>query len=229
MFASSAPVEGSWSSAAMSAAVLESAIQSFKPAGRWINRGIEMEFRSFAVNGPLEIVPRKIEDERGYFSELYRADRFCERAGSVSFVQENQSLSVRPGTIRGIHFQTHPCAQGKLVRCVSGSVLDIAVDLRRDSPSFGKWVSVVLSPEKNNQLWVPVGFGHAFCTIEPNSIINYHVTSYYSPEDDRGVAWDDPVIAIEWPSCADPQTLSEKDRNQPNLTELPAYFSVKNC
>ena len=114
----------------MSAAVLESAIQSFKPAGRWINRGIEMEFRSFAVNGPLEIVPRKIEDERGYFSELYRADRFCARAGSVSFVQENQSLSVRPGTIRGIHFQTHPCAQGKLVRCVSGSVLDIAVDLR---------------------------------------------------------------------------------------------------
>ena len=188
-----------------------------------------MEFRSFAVNGPLEITPRKIEDERGYFSELYRANSFCQRVGAVSFVQENQSLSVRRGTIRGIHFQTHPCAQGKLVRCISGSVLDVAVDLRRDSTSFGRWVSVVLSPEINNQLWVPMGFGHAFCTLEPNSTINYRVTDYYSPENDKGVAWDDPEIAIEWPPGADQQTLSEKDRNHPALAELPVYFSVTDC
>ena len=186
-----------------------------------------MEFQSFTVEGPLEIRPRKIEDERGYFAEIYRADRFCERVGPVSFVQDNQSLSLHPGTIRGIHFQTHPCAQGKLVRCSSGSVLDIAVDLRRDSPTFGDWVSVVLNPEDSNQLWVPVGFGHAFCTLEPNSTINYRVTNYYSRENDRGVAWDDPDIGIDWPSIADPETLSGKDRQQPRLATLPAYFSMK--
>jgi dTDP-4-dehydrorhamnose 3,5-epimerase len=186
-----------------------------------------MEFKSFEVDGPLEIIPRKIEDERGYFSETFRSSSFAERAGRAEFVQDNQSLSVRPGTIRGIHFQTSPCAQGKLVRCLAGSVLDVAVDLRRDSPDFGRWISVTLTPENNNQLWVPVGFGHAFCTLEPNSVIAYRVTGYYSPQHDRGVAWDDPEIGIEWPSLADADTLSAKDRAQPSLADLPAYFSMK--
>ena len=188
-----------------------------------------MEFHSFEIDGPIEIAPNKIEDHRGYFSEVFRQDEFAERAQPVEFVQENQSLSVRSGTVRGIHFQTHPCAQGKLVRCLGGEVLDIAVDLRRDSPTFGKWVSVVLSPQKNNQLWIPVGFGHAFCTLEPNSIVSYRVTSYYSPENDKGVAWDDPEIAIDWSDTVDPETLSSKDRNQPSLANLPGYFSVKDC
>ena len=184
-----------------------------------------MDFRSFDLDGPFEIKPRKIGDERGYFSEVFRLNSFAERAGPVAFVQDNQSLSVRPGTIRGIHFQSHPEAQGKLVRCLAGSLVDVAVDLRRESATYGKWISVVLTPEENNQLWIPVGFGHAFCTLEPTSVISYRVTSYYSPENDRGVAWDDPDIAIDWPDVADPQTLSAKDREQPRLADLPTYFT----
>ena len=186
-----------------------------------------MEFRNFDVSGPFEIVPHKIQDERGYFSEVFRVDAFSQHARAPEFVQDNQSLSVRPGTIRGIHFQSPPAAQGKLVRCLAGNLLDVAVDLRVDSPTYGRSISVTLSPVDNNQLWVPVGFGHGFCTLEPNTIISYRVTSYYNPEHDKGVAWDDPDIAIEWPDVADPETLSAKDRRQPTLTELPRYFSME--
>lgn len=186
-----------------------------------------MEFRTFAIEGPFEIVPRKIEDARGYFSEVFRMAAFAERAGPLEFVQDNQSLSIRAGTIRGIHFQSHPRAQGKLVRCLSGSVLDVAVDLRIGSPTYGQWIAVTLTPEENSQLWIPVGFGHAFCTLESNSVIAYRVTDYYSPENDKGVAWNDPQIGIDWPEVADADTLSAKDREQPALSELPAYFPVK--
>lgn len=185
-----------------------------------------MEFRTFALDGPIEIIPRKISDERGYFSEIFRDDLFTAQAGGVAFVQDNQSLSVRPGTIRGIHFQSHPAAQGKLVRSLSGRVFDVAVDLRHDSPTFGQWISTVLSPQDNNQLWVPAGFGHAFCTLEPDCVIGYRVTNYYSPDNDKGVAWDDPTIAIDWPAVADAETLSAKDRTQPSLGELPHYFDL---
>lgn len=183
-----------------------------------------MQFRKFDVDGPVEIMPRKIEDERGYFSEVFRLDEFATHAGSVEFVQDNQSLSIRPGTLRGIHFQSPPAAQGKLVRCLAGRLVDFAVDLRHGSSTYGRWISVVLSPEEINQLWIPEGFGHAFCTLEPNSIVSYRVTSYYSPENDKGVAWNDPDIGITWPDCADPATLSAKDRNQPSLADLPRYF-----
>lgn len=188
---------------------------------------IDLEFLKLEIDGPVEIVPRKIEDERGYFSEIFRLGTFAEHVGVADFVQDNQSLSVRPGTIRGIHFQSHPAAQGKLVRCLAGKLLDVAVDLRRGSPTYGKWVSATLSPETNNQLWVPVGFGHAFCTLEPDTVISYRVTSYYSPENDRGVAWDDPDIGVEWPEIGDPETLSAKDRVQPGLAGLPQYFSME--
>jgi dTDP-4-dehydrorhamnose 3,5-epimerase len=186
-----------------------------------------MEFRSFAIKGPIEIIPRKIADERGYFSEVFRVDAFTAYAGKIDFVQDNQSLSFRVGTIRGIHFQSDHAAQGKLVSCLAGKVLDVAVDLRHDSPDYGRWISTVLTSDANNQLWVPVGFGHAFCTLESNSMIGYRVTNYYSPENDKGVAWDDPDIAIEWPSLADPDTLSAKDRVQPALADLPQYFSME--
>ena len=186
-----------------------------------------MEIRDFEIEGVFEIIPRKIEDDRGYFSEIFKRNVFAERVSDAEFVQDNQSLSVKSGTIRGIHFQSHPAAQGKLVRCLAGRLLDVAVDLRGDSPTFGRWISTVLSPEQNNQLWIPIGFGHAFCSLEPNSIISYRVTSYYSPENDRGVAWDDPDIAIDWPEIADPQTLSAKDRQQPGLADLPAVFSME--
>lgn len=186
-----------------------------------------MNVRTFEIGGPLEIIPRKIEDSRGYFSEIFRLDTFAEHALAVEFVQDNQSLSVKNGTIRGIHFQSPPAAQGKLVRCLAGALFDVAIDLRRDSRTFGRWISVVLSPEQNNQLWVPAGFGHGFCSLEPNSVISYRVTSYYSAENDKGVAWDDADIGINWPDVADPETLSPKDRSQPRLADLPAYFSLK--
>ena len=186
-----------------------------------------MEFRSFEIAGPLEVIPRRIEDERGYFSEIFRLNAFAERVPRCEFVQDNQSLSVRSGTVRGLHFQSRPAAQGKLVRCLAGRLLDAIVDLRRGSPTFGRWLSVVLSPTENNQLWVPVGFGHGFCTLEPNTIISYRVTNYYSPEHDKGVAWDDPDIGIDWPDMADPDTLSGKDRQQPSLAELPQYFTME--
>lgn len=183
-----------------------------------------MEFRRFALAGPVEIRPAKIVDGRGYFSETFRSDKFAEVADADPFVQENQSLSVQTGTIRGLHFQTPPAAQGKLIRCLQGKLFDVALDLRSGSPTYGESISVVLTPEENNQLWVPVGFAHGFCTLEPNSIASYRVTNFYSQSNDMGVAWDDPVFAIEWPGIADPQTLSAKDRAQPRLAELPAYF-----
>jgi dTDP-4-dehydrorhamnose 3,5-epimerase len=186
-----------------------------------------MEFCSFEIDGPFEIVPRKIEDDRGYFSEIFRLNAFAEHAPGMEFVQDNQSLSARAGTIRGIHFQSPPMAQGKLVRCLAGKLIDVAVDLRRGSPAYGRWISVVLSSERNNQLWVPVGFGHGFTTLEPDTVISYRVTDYYSPEHDKGVAWDDPDIGIVWPDIADAETLSPKDRLQPALADLPAYFSMK--
>jgi dTDP-4-dehydrorhamnose 3,5-epimerase len=186
-----------------------------------------MEFRYFEIDGPIEIIPRKIGDERGYFSETFRLNRFHERVPDVEFVQDNQSLSIRPGTIRGLHFQAKPAAQGKLVRCLAGRLFDVAVDIRSDSPTYGRWISTVLTPEDNNQLWVPAGFAHGFSTLEAKSIISYRVTSYYSPEHDKGVVWDDPDIGVEWPEIADPDTLSAKDRQQPSLAELPAYFSME--
>ncbi|MCW3796679.1 dTDP-4-dehydrorhamnose 3,5-epimerase [Sphingomonas sp. BN140010] len=186
-----------------------------------------MEFRTFDVDGPVEIIPRKIQDERGYFSEIFRASDFMKRVGDVDFVQENQSLSARAGTIRGIHFQIAPFVQAKLVRCTAGKMLDVAVDLRRGSPTFGRWVGTTLTADENNLLWIPAGFGHAFCTLEPNSVITYRVSNYYSAEHDKGVAWNDPQIGIRWPELADPGTLSAKDVAQPKLADLPPYFTVE--
>ena len=185
-----------------------------------------MELRTFDIEGPLELVPKRIGDERGYFAETLRLSALEERAGPINFVQDNQSLSVHAGTIRGIHFQSHPAAQAKLVRCLAGKLFDVAVDLRADSPTFGRWISAVLSRDEINQLWVSVGFGHGFCALEPNSIISYRVTSYYSPEHDKGVAWDDPAIGIKWPDIADPETLSQKDRQQPSLAQSARYFTM---
>lgn len=186
-----------------------------------------MDFHQFDMAGPLEVVPSRIGDARGYFSEVFRRDRFTAAAGEWQFVQENESLSARVGTLRGIHFQTHPAAQGKLVRCTRGAIFDVAVDLRRDSASYGKWIAVELTPERGNWLWIPPGFGHGFCTLQPDSMVNYKVTAYYSPAHDKGVAWNDPDIAVEWPACADPDTLSGKDRDQPALADQPALFSLK--
>lgn len=184
-----------------------------------------MKFRAFDLEGPLEILPRKIEDERGYFCETFRQSIFVEKVGPVAFVQDNESLNVAAGTIRGIHFQIDPSAQGKLIHCTAGRILDFAVDLRANSPAYGRWIGVELSAALGNRLWIPAGFGHAYCTLEPNSIVSYRVTAYYDAAADKGVAWDDPDIAIDWPTIADPSTLSPKDLQQPSLADLPSYFS----
>lgn len=192
-----------------------------------------MEFHKFALAGPVEIVPHRIGDARGYSSEIFSQQQFAKvidqdaaAPSRFEFVQENESRSALVGTIRGLHFQASPCAQGKLVRCTAGAIFDVAVDLRHDSPSFGRWVGVTLTPEHGNQFWVPPGFAHGFCTLRPDSVVHYRLTAYYSAEYDKGVAWNDPEIAVEWPPEADPATLSDKDRQQPSLTSLPRYFAM---
>lgn len=186
-----------------------------------------MEFQTLDLPDLLHIRPSRHGDERGYFSEIYRQDAFAAHAGNVSFVQENQSFSQRPGTIRGLHFQTAPYAQGKLVRCLAGAIWDVAVDLRHGSPTFGQWASVELSAAEGNQLWIPEGFAHGFCTLETDTVVCYKVTSYYSPECDRGVIWNDSTLGLEWPGIADPTSLSNKDRVQPTLADLPIYFKYE--
>jgi len=186
-----------------------------------------MQTITFPIPGPVAFHPVRHGDARGYFSEIFRADAFAAAVGPIALVQENQSLSAACGTVRGLHFQLNPAAQGKLVRCAAGAILDVAVDLRHDSPHFGQWITAELSADNGHQLWVPPGFAHGFCTLLPDTIVVYKVSAYYSPEHDSGIAWDDPDLAIAWPACADPQTLSGKDRVQPRLAELGPVFSVK--
>lgn len=183
-----------------------------------------MESERFNLAGPVVLRPRRHKDARGYFAETFRADAFAEVIGAAAFVQENESLSARAGTVRGLHFQAAPFAQGKLLRCVAGALLDVVVDIRNGSPGFGRWLGVELSAEQGNQLWVPPGFAHGFCTLIPDTVIAYKVTAYYSQAHDLGLAWDDPAIGIDWPALADPDTLSAKDRVQPRLADLPTYF-----
>jgi dTDP-4-dehydrorhamnose 3,5-epimerase len=184
-----------------------------------------MEIQSFAIADLKLIIPRHIGDERGYFAETFRDDLFAEHTGEFSFVQDNESLSVRRGTIRGLHFQSHPYAQGKLVRCTAGALFDVVVDIRNGSPTFGQWVGEILTPGNGKQLWIPPGFAHGFCSIEPDTVICYKVTDYYNAGCDRGLRWDDPAIGINWPDVADADTLSPKDRQQPLLADLPDHFS----
>jgi dTDP-4-dehydrorhamnose 3,5-epimerase len=186
-----------------------------------------MQFRRFDIPGLVVIQPARHGDHRGYFAETFRADRFAAEVGDIAFLQENESLSARPGTVRGLHFQTAPFAQGKLVRCVAGALLDVAVDIRTGSPTFGHSVSVELSAANGHQLWIPAGFAHGFCTLVPDTVLSYKVTAYYSAACDKGLAWDDPALAIAWPACADPQTLSPKDGAQPRLADLPAHFTFE--
>jgi len=185
-----------------------------------------MEIQSFATGGLKLLTPRHIGDERGYFAETFRADIFAKHVGDFAFVQDNESHSAKVGTIRGLHFQSEPHPQGKLVRCTAGALFDVAVDIRVGSPTYGQWVGETLTPDNGKQLWVPPGFAHGFCTLEPNTVIAYKVTGgYYNTQCDKGLAWDDPAIGIVWPDTADADTLSAKDRKQPLLTDLPAYFS----
>jgi len=176
------------------------------------------------LNDVFVVTPERHEDSRGYFSETFRRDWFAAHVADVDFVQENQSLSRSVGVVRGLHFQSAPAAQGKLVRCLAGAIFDVAVDIRQGSPNFGKWTSVILTAEEGNQLWVPAGFLHGFCTLLPDCVVSYKVTAYYDRESDRGVLWNDPQIGVSWPDVANPEMLSPKDKAQPLLAALPGYF-----
>jgi len=184
-----------------------------------------MQVETLAIQELKLITPAIFRDERGFFSETYKRKVFAEVGIDHEFVQDNQSLSRAKGVLRALHFQIPPNAQGKLVRVVRGAIFDVAVDIRHGSPTFGKHASVVLSAENWSQLWVPEGFAHGFCTLEPNTEVIYKVTAVYAAECDRGLAWDDPDLNIAWPFPEGQVILSDKDRRHPTLRDLPAHFS----
>jgi dTDP-4-dehydrorhamnose 3,5-epimerase len=166
----------------------------------------------------------KVGDLRGYFIETFSRKDFAEIGISADFVQDNQSLSVRRGTIRGLHFQTPPHSQAKLVRVLRGAIFDVAVDLRRGSPTYAKWCAATLGADGGEQLFIPSGFGHGFCTLEPDTEVAYKVDDYYAPECDAGILWNDPDIAIDWPIAWGDAVLSEKDSRHPRLSEFNSPF-----
>jgi dTDP-4-dehydrorhamnose 3,5-epimerase len=170
------------------------------------------------------VVPRRHADARGFFSEVWRED-LLQRAGvGCRFVQENHALSRAKSTVRGLHFQIGEAAQAKLIRCTRGSILDVAVDIRRGSPTFARHVATVLSAENWKQLYVPVGFAHGYCTLDPDSEVVYKVTAYYDPNSERGLAWNDPAIGIKWPVAPEAAILTERDRALSSLPDLPDFF-----
>ena len=183
-----------------------------------------MEVLSLRIPEIKIIKPKKFGDPRGFFSETYNKQALVQAGVALDFVQDNHSLSVSRGVIRGLHFQTSPFAQDKLVRVVRGGIFDVAVDLRRGSPTFGQHVSAVISAEEWNQILVPVGFAHGFCTLEPNTEVIYKVTNYYSPAHDKGVRWNDPALGIDWPIDPSDATVSDKDKLQPLFSELKSFF-----
>lgn len=168
------------------------------------------------------IKPRRFGDERGWFMETWSRRALAALGIAAEFVQDNHSMSAQVGTLRGLHFQTPPHAQGKLVRCTAGRIMDYAVDVRHGSPTYGHWVGAELTAENAHQLWVPVGFAHAFVTLEPNTEVAYKVTDDYSPANDGGIRWDS--VGIDWPLPASGPVLSDKDKALPSLAEFNSPF-----
>jgi dTDP-4-dehydrorhamnose 3,5-epimerase len=170
-----------------------------------------------AIGGLVAIEPRAFGDERGFLVESFRANRWRELGIDAEFVQENHSRSTQRGTLRGMHFQTDP-GQGKLIRCARGRIFDVAVDLRRDSPTYCQWEGHVLDDERHRQLWVPVGFAHGFQVLSEVADVTYKLTSYYDPETEAEIAWNDPQVGIEWP--IDDPLVSERDQAAPRLADV---------
>lgn len=185
-----------------------------------------MKVERLAIPNVILLTPPRFGDARGFFSETYNAQRFAEAGVEQPFVQDNQSLSARKGTLRGLHCQIAPNVQGKLVRCVKGAIWDVAVDIRHGSPSYGRHVAAVLSAENWSQLWVPGGFLHGFCTLEPDTEVIYKVTADYDREAERGVIWNDPDLAVPWPVAAGEVVLSEKDAKLPRLAECDVWYRI---
>jgi dTDP-4-dehydrorhamnose 3,5-epimerase len=178
-----------------------------------------MQIEALAIPDVKLLTPRMFRDERGFFSETWNARLLAEHGIAAEFVQDNHAQSRAAGTLRGLHFQRAPMAQDKLVRVSRGSILDVAVDIRRGSPTFGRHVMARLSAENWAQIWVPRGFAHGYLTLEPDTEVIYKVTAYYSPSDDAGILWNDPALAIAWPIDVNSAVLSEKDQRLPTLSE----------
>ena len=183
-----------------------------------------MQIEELSIPDVKLLIPRKHGDDRGFFSEVYNRRALAATGINIDFVQDNHSLSAEKGTVRGLHFQTSPLAQDKLVRVVRGSVFDVAVDLRQDSPTYGQHVNVTLSAKAWNQVLVPAGFAHGFMTLESDTEVIYKVSEYYAPEYDKGLLWNDPVLGIQWPIPEGEAVLSGKDRGLPRLAELATPF-----
>ncbi|CAH1651667.1 dTDP-4-dehydrorhamnose 3,5-epimerase [Hyphomicrobiales bacterium] len=177
-----------------------------------------------ALDGVLLVRTRRFGDRRGFFTEAYNRAEFVAVGIDSVFVQDNQSFSAPRGTIRGLHFQSPPHAQAKLVRVLRGAILDVVVDIRRHSPTFGRHLAVELDHAEGQQLFVPEGFAHGFCTLTPDTEVFYKVTDIYAPQCDRGIAWNDPALGIDWPVDAADASLSDKDRHQPLLSETEFVF-----
>jgi dTDP-4-dehydrorhamnose 3,5-epimerase len=177
------------------------------------------------MTSPVQLIePKRMGDARGWFMEVYSEQTFAALGLSVRFVQDNHSMSAAAGVLRGLHFQTPPFAQDKLVRCVRGRIFDVAVDVRKGSPTYGQWVGAELSADNGRQLFVPVGFAHGFLTLEANCEVTYKVSAPYAPQHDAGLRWDDPDIAVGWPSSA-PPILSDKDKAQPLFATFNSPFA----
>lgn len=183
-----------------------------------------MQVERQAIPEIVLLTPQRFGDSRGFFSETFSARRFTEAVSDVAFVQDNHSLSATAGTVRGLHCQIAPSVQGKLVRCVRGAIWDVAVDIRHGSPTYGRHVAAVLSAENWRQLWVPGGFLHGFCTLEPDTEVIYKVTADYDRAAERGVIWNDPDLALPWPVAAGAEMLSDKDRILPRLADCDVWY-----
>ena len=182
-----------------------------------------MEVIKTDIEGVVIIEPRIFKDERGYFYESFSQREFEEKVCRTTFVQDNQSKSAY-GVVRGLHFQKSTCSQSKLVRCIKGAVLDVAVDIRKGSPTFGKHVAVELSEENHRQLFIPRGFAHGFAVLTPEAVFQYKCDNYYNKESEGAIAWNDPQLAIDWRIPADKVVLSEKDRNSRNIADADYLF-----
>lgn len=180
-----------------------------------------MKMMQTALAGVIMLEPKVFTDNRGFFVESYNQQTLRQVGLETEFVQDNHSLSVSSGTVRGLHFQLPPQAQTKLVRVVAGAIYDVAVDIRKGSATFGKWVGVTLTATNHRQLLIPKGFAHGFCTLVPNTEVMYKVDAYYSPEHDAGILWSDPWIAIDWPYAN--VTLSDKDTQHPLLQDAKVF------
>jgi dTDP-4-dehydrorhamnose 3,5-epimerase len=184
-----------------------------------------LEIEETAIPGVRILKPRRFGDARGYFSETFNRRALADVGIDIDFVQDNESLSAAPGTVRALHFQVPDFAQTKLVRVLTGAILDVAVDIRRGSPTYGHHVAVTLSADNGWQLLVPKGFAHGFCTLVPDTRVFYKVDAYYSQAHDAGIIWDDPDVAIDWPVARDEAMLSGKDAVLPRLADMISPFT----